>query len=312
MVGRGFFLVFVAVLGLAAKIEACVPLAVENLRIHPNGTLTWDVSTDETCVADSFQVVVEGDREDDYDVTVRDTFVDLSFLKTCEQWKFYVTPVAAGVVGHQTRLIDWIPLPRSADLTIDYLNVTIRKRHDVVLNWDLRNRTHGDCTLEYRLAITDTETATIRDVYFTGRSFRLQYLSPCVPYHLALRAVNTAIGGIEGPIISKFVDIPAYPEDPPTLRSVNIGPTAIDMSWRLENYIYNRCPVENFYLDSSTGTNFSIPILDPAGRPPVHISVSGLKPSTIYNFRAYVKNSGGVSTSVPMAVQTKELSGGQS
>ncbi|KAJ8925224.1 hypothetical protein NQ315_001410 [Exocentrus adspersus] len=307
MFTREFFLVFVVVLVLATKTKACVPLAVQDLRIHVNGTLTWTLDPDETCTIDSFQVVVEGDREDDYDTSVRSTYVDLSLLKTCEQWKFYVTPVSGGVVGHQTRLIDWIPLPPTADLTLSYFTSTTLKRNDVLLEWGLRNYTHGDCTLQYRLVITDMDTSMIRDFYLTGSSAHVDFLSPCVPYHLALRAVNTAIGGIEGSVLNNTVNIPAYPEDPPELRRIEVGATGINMTWRLENYLLNRCPVENFYLDASIGMNFTVPILDAAGRPPVQVNLSDLTPLNVYTFSAYVRNSGGVSPRVPVAVQTLEF-----
>ncbi|KAJ8925223.1 hypothetical protein NQ315_001409 [Exocentrus adspersus] len=307
MITKICFLVFVAVLGSAPRAEACVANAVLNLRIHVGGNLTWTVNPNEPCTIDYFKVEAQGDRQDDYVVNVRDHYVDLSFLKTCEQWKFHVTPVSEGVLGHETRIIDWIPIPSNADLTLEYFNVTVRKKNDVLLKWDLRNHTHGDCTLEYRVAIVDRDTSKTRDVYLTGKSAHIDFLSPCVPYRLTMRAVNTAIGGIEGPLAVRNLEIPAYPEDPPELRNIQIYANRISMSWRLENYLLNRCPIINFYVDGGNAFNISVPVMDPEGRPPVHVNVTGLQPSTIYSFKVYVENSAGVSTAVPMAVQTATL-----
>ncbi|KAJ8925222.1 hypothetical protein NQ315_001408 [Exocentrus adspersus] len=304
MIARLSFLVFVAVVGLGPRVEACVADSVLNLRIHTDGNLTWSVNPNEPCVIEHFQIDAEGDWEDDYRSTTRNHWMDLSFLKTCEQWRFTVTPVSGGELGHASRIIDWIPLPPTADLTLDYFNATSLRKNWVLLRWDLRNRTHGDCTLQYRVAITDRQTSRIRDFYEMGRSAYLDFLSPCVPYHLSIRAVNTAIGGLEGPEMTANVEIPAYPEDPPELRNIQIGTTTISMSWRLENYLLNRCPIENLYVDGGSDFNLTIPILDPAGRPPVHVNIDGLRRNTVYQFKVYVENSGGLSTEVPMAVQT--------
>ncbi|KAJ8925226.1 hypothetical protein NQ315_001412 [Exocentrus adspersus] len=291
------------------KADDCIPGNVLNLKIHVDGNLTWSVNPTEPCTVDSFQVDVEGDREDSYHVRVYRTFVDLSFLKTCEQWRFVVTPVSRGIFGHAIRLIDWIPLPANSDLSLDYFNLTVVGRNDVLARWELKNRTHGDCTLGYRVAITDRTTSLIRDVYVTGRSTHLN-LSPCVPYHITIRAVNVAIGGIEGPLLSQFLEIPAFPEDPPQLRDIHVGPTYIHTTWRLENFIRNRCPVQNFYLDCGALFNYTLVVDDPDGRPPVRVNVTGLQPNTIYYLKASVENSGGISDSVSLAVQTLELDPG--
>ncbi|KAJ8925227.1 hypothetical protein NQ315_001413 [Exocentrus adspersus] len=295
------------VVPMAVQTLELAPGPVLNLKIHPNATLTWSLNPSEPCEVNSFQVAAEGDREDDYHVRVSTNYVDLSMLKTCEQWKFYVTPISQNILGHSTRLIDWIPLPENANLTLDYFYVFMWQPGDIYAMWGLANRTYGDCTLQYRISILDQDTAFVRDIYVTGTSIALRFLSPCIHYHFSIRAVNTALNGIEGKIATATYQVPPYPEDPPTLRHIDIGPTYISMFWRLENYLKNRCPVLLFYLDGGEHFNHTIPVMDTDGRPPVHVNVTGLQPNTRYSFKVYVKNTGGMSPAVPMVVQTSEL-----
>ncbi|KAJ8925229.1 hypothetical protein NQ315_001415 [Exocentrus adspersus] len=291
--------------------EDCIAGHVLDLRIDVGGNLTWSVSPTEPCEIEAFQVDLVGDRGDVYHFKVNTTHVNLSFLEVCEEWEFYVIPISNGVLGHQMRIIDWIPLPADADLTLLYFNITHVGKQEVLLEWELRNRTHGDCTLQYRVAVTDRLTTEIRDVYFTGHFARVSFLSPCVQYYIDIRAINTAIGGIEGPLLGANFDTPSYPLDPPKLGSVVTGPTSISTTWIIESYENNSCPVLYLYLDGGSYFNLTTRLWDPFGRPPMQINVTNLLPNTMYHFKTFVQNTGGLSAIVPMAAQTLELQPGK-
>ncbi|KAJ8925228.1 hypothetical protein NQ315_001414 [Exocentrus adspersus] len=290
-----------------AKGEDCIAGQVLNLKINVDGSLTWSVSPTEPCVIDAFQLDILGDEQDEYHFTVNGTQADLSFLKTCEEWQFFVTAISNGVPGLENRLVDYVPLPANADLTLLYFIVAQITRYDVLLYWELSNHTHGECTLQYRVAITDTQSNQVQDVYFTGHLAHLSFLSPCATYHLAIRAVNTAAGGVEGPVLYRYTQIPHYPLEPPKLKHIEIGATSIRTTWELESYETNSCPVIYLYLDGGSYFNSTIRIADTFGRPPMQVNVTNLLPNSMYYFKTSVQNTGGLSTAASMAVQTLQL-----
>ncbi|KAJ8925167.1 hypothetical protein NQ315_001352 [Exocentrus adspersus] len=274
------------------KGEDCVAGAVKNLRIHSNANLTWDVDPDELCDIDEFQVDIVGDGEDEFHFKVETPYVHLVFLEICEEWEFAVTPISAGVVGFKTRLVEFVPLPPDADLSLSYFNVTELAPKNVLIEWDLNNHTLGDCTLEYRVAITDRQTSTARDLYVTGTSAHLDVLSPCVPYSMAIRAVNRAHPTVEGPLKSYSFEIPPYAEDAPTLNSINIAATTVNMTFKLEDFMKNRCPILNLHVDGGNFFNLKVPVDDPFFRPPVEVNLTRLQPNSMYYFKVSVENSG--------------------
>ncbi|KAJ8925230.1 hypothetical protein NQ315_001416 [Exocentrus adspersus] len=292
--------------------EGCVPAMVENLRIQADARLTWYVDPDVTCVPTRYLVDIIGDREDEYHFSVSISYADLSFLNVCEQWEFVVRPVADEVIGFERRLTAPIPLPPSADISLKYFNVTQLSARDVLLEWDLHNHTHGDCSLHYRITIEDETTTDVNVLYATGRQLHIHNLSPCEGYRLGVRAVNQAHPIIEGPMKYHNLQVAPQPEHAPRMRLLRVGPTTIDMSWWLENSGNNRCPVQNFYVDGGNQFNITIPLEDhtPLDRDPVDLNLKGLRPNSMYYLRVAVENSAGLSPTVPIGVQTLELDPG--
>ncbi|XP_018570523.1 uncharacterized protein LOC108910420 [Anoplophora glabripennis] len=288
----------------------CVANSVLNLRIGANAVLSWEIDPNDPCEIDEFQVDVTGDRDDEYHFKVRETEVDLSFLEICEEWVFVVTPVSDGTLGFERRLTENIPLPPSADISLRYLNLTEIEPRDVLLEWDLTNHTHGDCTLRYRVTLEDLDDGSIQDLYVRGQSVHLHLLSPCVPYHITVRAVNRAHPTIEGPMRFHDHEIEPIPEDPPTLRTIEIGATEVSMTWRLENPGRNRCPIRTLYVDAGSNFNISLPLVDTPERPPVEVNLRGLYPNSMYFLKVSVENSGGLSRPGLIGVQTLDLSPG--
>ncbi|KAJ8925168.1 hypothetical protein NQ315_001353 [Exocentrus adspersus] len=277
---------------------------VQNLRIHANATLSWQLREREPCQVDEFQIDLVGGMEEQYHFRVKITSVDLSFLEVCEEWRFVVTPISEGVLGYQRALTGYIPLPSDADLSLSYFNVSHLESKHLLLEWDLNNHTHGDCTLRYRITVTDQDTSLTWDLYLTGYSARLRTLSPCATYSFTIRAVNNAYPLIEGPLRTREVELPPHPQDAPKLVTMEIGATSINMSWRLENYLDQRCPVRSMRVDGGTNFDVEVPVTE---RFPVQVELEGLNHNTMYYFLISVENSAGTSPVVQMAVQTLEM-----
>ncbi|KAJ8925161.1 hypothetical protein NQ315_001346 [Exocentrus adspersus] len=311
MIAKLSFLAALLCFGGFVRGDDCIPRYVENLRINVSAVLTWEVHPDEKCEIKEFKVDVVSD-DHDYELHFKVVFqyVDLSILPVCEEWHFVVTPIAADdVVGYERRLVGHVPLPSSADISLRYFNVTQQNSRDVLLQWDLLNHTLGDCTLRYRIVIENRESGDFQDVYVSGRSTNLHNLSPCVPYHITIRAVNIAHPTIEGPIRFNNLEIPPHAQVSPSLTSIEIGPTSADMTWGLENWS-NRCPVRALHIDGGSRFNISVPIEDSPDRPPVEVNLKGLQPNRMYYLKVAVENSGGLSQPSQIAVQTAELDPG--
>ncbi|KAJ8925169.1 hypothetical protein NQ315_001354 [Exocentrus adspersus] len=298
---------------IVCQAYGCIAGQVQTLRIHANANLTWEVSLDETCEIEEYQIDIEGDREDEYHFKVRTPFVDLSFLDVCEEWRFTVTPISGGVFGFERVLTDFIPLPPTADISLKYFNISQIADRDVLLEWDLNNHTHGDCTLRYRVTLEDDTLGDTHDIYVTGKSVHLHNLSPCVNYRLGIRAVNRAHPTIEGPMRYHNYEIEPQIETAPRLNSIVVNPTSIQTTWRLENPGRNRCPIRFFYADGGANFNLTLAVVDssPLERPPVNLALSDLLPNKMYFFKVSVENSAGVSPATPIAVQTTELGPGK-
>ncbi|XP_018570526.1 uncharacterized protein LOC108910422 [Anoplophora glabripennis] len=288
----------------------CVANHVLNLRVAANAVLSWEIDPNDPCEIDEFQVDVLGDR-DEYHFKVRDTEVDFSFfLLPCEELIFVVTPISNGTLGVARRLTQSIPLPPNADISLRYFNLTEIDSRDILLEWTLMNHTYGACTLKYRFTVEDLDNGYIEEFNVTRPSVNLYTLSPCVPYHFTVGAINWAYPTIEGPM--RFLDHEIKPtiEGAPTLETIEIGATEVNMTWRLENPGSNRCPIRTLYVDAGSNFNISLPLVDTPERPPVEVNLRGLYPDTMYFLKISVENSGGISRPAQLGVQTLELSPG--
>ncbi|KAJ8925165.1 hypothetical protein NQ315_001350 [Exocentrus adspersus] len=285
----------------------CVPGVVRNLAVDHIANLTWNVDPNEPCPIEGFRVEVVG--EDGIAALFRSSlnYIHLSFLDFCQEWQFTVAPISNGVVGFEHRLTDYIPIRQDANLTLTNLRVTHLGGKNTSLQWEMAEPFRGDCTLRYRVLVRDRQTSTSHSVYVTGRSAYLDTLAPCVPYLVSIRAVSTSLPIIEGPLAYTTFDIEAFPEDPPTLLSVDAGTTTVKMVWQLEDYMKNRCPVVNLHVDGGDFFNVTVPIEDPYYRKPVSVNLTRLHPDRMYYMKVAAENSGGISTSVPLGVQTLPL-----
>ncbi|KAJ8925170.1 hypothetical protein NQ315_001355 [Exocentrus adspersus] len=287
--------------------EDCVPGSVQMLDIAPNATLWWTVNPDEPCPLTDFLVDIVGDAQDEFHLRVSVQHVDVSFLNVCEIWRFTVSPFSDGVMGLERTLTHHIPLPPGADLTLKYFDAIFLEGNDVLLEWDLQNRTYGDCSLYYLLTITDEELGITQDVYVQGNILHMSVLSPCVPYQLSLRAVNKANPTIEGPISTSMIEVPGRPQVTPTLQSIEVQATSVNMTWTLEMGT-NRCPLKAMYVDAGSQFNISVPLINASPLVPVTVELKSLRPNTMYFLKVSVENSVGVSRAAQIGVQTLELS----
>lgn len=293
--------------GVLGQSDYCVPAAVEALEILSNATLQWRPNADDGCEITQYQVDIFGDSADEYHIRVTETHVDLYFLEICEEWIFTVTAFSHDVLGFGKTLKEFIPLPPDADLSLSYFNVTSLGDRDVLLEWDLVNHTHGDCSLHYRLSVEDEELGIAQDVYVQGSTLHLTFLSPCVPYQLGIRAVNKAHPYIEGPLRRTEFTIDPKPQRVPTLQITDIQATTATLTWVPEGGS-NRCPLRALYVESANHFNISLPLQNSLFPEPVPIELKSLRPNSMYFLRVYVQNSGGFSTPSQLGIQTLELS----
>ncbi|KAJ8925163.1 hypothetical protein NQ315_001348 [Exocentrus adspersus] len=290
--------------------EDCIAGVVRDLNIDSTANLTWAVHPTEPCQIDQFLVEVASGTTVQFRFYVNDTHAHLPFLDVCQKWMYVVTPITEGVLGYRRELTDYIPLPPDTDLTVNHFMAQKVADGVVHLQWNLTNPIPGNCfyRLEYRLVMIDLQSGDVTDTYIRAQQTNLHLLSPCVPYELSIRAINTVDGvNVEGPSKSVNVEMDPYPEDPPTLSAIETTPTGINMVWTLESYLKNRCPVINFFVDGGSNFNITQPIRDHFGRAPVAVNLTHLQPDRMYYFKVLVENLGGMSPVVPMAAQTLEL-----
>ncbi|XP_018570520.1 uncharacterized protein LOC108910416 [Anoplophora glabripennis] len=301
------FLIFLAIYCSFGQSNGqdCVP-SVTSVTIASNSTLFWEVDPDRPCDVTSFTVDIVGDKEDEYHFSVREDFIDVSFLPICERWQFTITPISYDVVGFPHRMTSYIPLPPDTDLALGYFTFNVSGR-SVFLAWDLTNQTHGDCSLEYRLTVEDLDQGTMHDVYMEGKSAYIPNVSPCISYQLNLRAINQAHPTIEGPLRRLYILLNPTPQFAPTLRSIDVKATSIDMSWHLEGES-NRCPLSSFHIDGGAYFNSTVSLQGSTEPTVASVHIDSLLPNSMYFMTASVENSGGRSPSAPIAVQTIDLS----
>ncbi|XP_018570503.1 uncharacterized protein LOC108910401 [Anoplophora glabripennis] len=309
MVSKNVFLIVAAtyctIIDKSQGQEDCVP-SVKSVSIASNATLFWEVDPDRPCEITNFKIDIEGDREDEYHFTVTESFVDLSFLEICEKWQFTVTPISNEVIGFAHTMTSYIPLPPDADLTINRFRFSLSGR-TLILEWDLRNQTLGDCTLEYLLTLQDLDRGTIEDAYVEGRTARVDTVSPCITYEMNVRAINQAHPAREGPIARLNLVMGNRAQSAPTLKSVEAKATSLTLTWTLEGDA-NRCPLRSFYIDGGNYFNVSVPLQGVEDPSTVSMEITGLRSNSMYLMRASVENSGGWSQTTPIAVQTLDWS----
>ncbi|KAJ8925232.1 hypothetical protein NQ315_001418 [Exocentrus adspersus] len=289
-------------------ISFLVPSAVDNFVMHANANLTWETHPDETCEIDSYWLDLKSlSSKDQHHFAVKENYIHLTFLAICDEWEVVVRALSNNTYGYERRTVTHIPLPPNADLALGYFNGTLVDPRILLLHWQLRNHTHGDCTLRYRVTVTNEDDSLIRDNYENGYFALLNDLSPCVSYSIGVRAVNIAHPTIEGPLSTMEIEIPPQPQAAPLLKEVTAGATSIRIVWEVEGYYSQRCPVRSLHVDGGSHFNIEIPVNSTTERPPVEMELKGLKPNSMYFLKVSVENMGGLSPPAQIAVQTLEL-----
>ncbi|KAJ8925177.1 hypothetical protein NQ315_001362 [Exocentrus adspersus] len=292
--------------------QACSPHAVRRVEVSAYHILFWEVHEEEKCNITQYLVSIYHTGEEvQYDFEVNTTFVDVSFLKSCERWTFRVIAVANGTKGSSHFLFSNVPLPIGANLSIAYVNYTYddstSKLH---LNWDLSDLQFGSCRLRYRVTIEDDESTVVEDQYSDIKSLTLGHVAPpCTKYEIGVRAINLASPVIEGPLKITIHEIVPTKQIPPKLISVQSYATGFNLTWRLESKEVNACEVREFYLDGGRYFNVSV-LYDDDGRErgDVEVNVHNLRSNSMYTMSASLMNSAGWSDPFPVAVQTMEFS----
>ncbi|KAJ8925172.1 hypothetical protein NQ315_001357 [Exocentrus adspersus] len=288
--------------------DNCVPKSVHSIDILSNTTLAWEVDTFEICDLTNFNVDIwGGDADEEYHYNTTDTCLDISFLNTCEVWNFTITPVSYGVAGVASTLRTYVPLPPDANLSLAFIRYTLQNGA-LAMEWNLANRTLGDCSVKYRLTIHDRSQDTIDDLYLRNTSIVLSSTTPCTWYAIVLRAVNMAYPLIEGPE-STTMNYQRTPraQNAPTLKAVDIRATSFNLTVALEGD-RNRCPLRTLLVDGGSYFNASTSLQGLDVPEVASVEVKSLLPNTMYFFNVSVQNSAGWSAGTRLAVQTLNLS----
>ncbi|KAJ8926600.1 hypothetical protein NQ314_021009 [Rhamnusium bicolor] len=122
-------------------------------------------------------------------------------------------------------------------------------------------------------------------------------------YEFEIRAIIGAQQ--EGDSIYFNYTTTASPSATPTLGSMNQGSTTVNITWNLQSYSENRCPITSLIADGSPNFYDVFPVVDSSLRQPYSMIIRHLRPSTIYLCRIYVVNSAGNSSALAIAIQTQ-------
>ncbi|XP_018577909.1 uncharacterized protein LOC108916187 [Anoplophora glabripennis] len=304
--------VFLALCALASKAQAqeCVPHSVVNMTLTAHHVLTWDVSEDELCDITQFVVeIYQQDIPEEYSFEIYEPWMNVSFLQVCQEWTFVVIPVSEQTRGQEHRLFGSLPLPADADLDIDYISIEQDEESgDVHLYWDLTDHRYGSCSLRYRLTIQEEGSEEIHDIYMSGRSANLHFLSPCTDYQFGIRAINIAEPTIEGPLKTEFGSIPPAAQISPHLDDIELGVRSFVMRWEIQSVVWNKCEVTELLIDGGDFFKKTVHIVDDGRRAPIEVEINDLLPDSLYYLRAYVLNSAGWSVPTVVAIHTLPLS----
>ncbi|KAJ8914958.1 hypothetical protein NQ315_002482 [Exocentrus adspersus] len=285
--------------------QDCLPRNVQNIDILSNTTLVWELDAFETCQISNFYVDIWGHGEEQYHYNITENFLDVSFLGTCELWNFTISAVHYVIPGPASTFSTYVPLPPDADLTLAFVRYNFPSGH-IVMEWDLANRTLGDCSVKYRLTLHDQDRDTMDDMYLDETSIVLNTLA-CTQYETILRAVNMAYPMIEGPLRRMNINLAATVQSAPRLKFVEIQATSFNMTVGLDGE-RNRCPVMTLFVDGGIYFNASVSLQGMETPELVEVEVKSLLPNTMYYFHVSVLNIGGWSTPTPIAIQTLDLS----
>ncbi|KAJ8925173.1 hypothetical protein NQ315_001358, partial [Exocentrus adspersus] len=287
--------------------QDCLPRSVQNINILSNTTLVWELDPFEPCDISNFYVDIwGGDAEEEYHFNITDNFLDVSFLGSCELWNFTITAVHYVVPGPASTLSTYVPLPPDADLSLAFVRYSFPDGL-IAMEWDLANRTLGDCSVKYRLTLHDQDRDTMDDLYLDDTAILLTESLACTQYETILRAINMAYPMIEGPLRRLSIRLGARVQSAPTLKSINIQATSFNMTVALDGN-RNKCPLMALLVDGGSYFNVSVPLQGLDSPDSAHVEVKSLLPNTLYYFHVSVQNNGGLSAPTLIAVQTLELS----
>ncbi|KAJ8914959.1 hypothetical protein NQ315_002483 [Exocentrus adspersus] len=286
--------------------DECVPTSVQHIDILSNTTLVWDLDAFETCHVTNFNVDIWGNGEEEFHLNVTDRFLDVSFLGICELWNFAITPFSYEVSGASSTLSTYVHLPPDADLSLSYVTYSFPSGY-ISIDWDLTNRSLGDCSLKYRLTLHDEDRDTMEDIYVSNTSINLYDMLPCTQYETLLRAVNMAYPMIGGPLRTMRIRLGARVPNAPTLKALDIQATSFNITVELEGE-KNKCPLRTIRVNGGVYFDVSVSLYELESAEFLNVEVKDLLPNRMYFFNVSIKNNGGWSAVTPLAVQTLDFS----
>ncbi|KAJ8925234.1 hypothetical protein NQ315_001420 [Exocentrus adspersus] len=287
--------------------DDCVPKSVQNIEILSNTTLVWKLDASEACDVTNFIIDIVGEKKYNYNIT--NSFLDVSFLGICGIWNFTIIPISSEVSGSAATLETYVPLPTDADLSLGFVSYS-QPEGNLVMEWDLKNRTLGDCSVRYRLTINDTARNTTQEMYLKDTFFTFNDTFPCTIYSIVLRAVNMAHPRIEGRSSTTMKYRPGDQgpglQIPPTLKVINAQTTSFNLTVGLDGY-NNVCPLKALFVDGGSYFNKTVSLLGLEAIESANVQIDSLLPNKMYYFNVSIQNSKGWSMPGQFAVQTLDL-----
>ncbi|KAJ8925178.1 hypothetical protein NQ315_001363 [Exocentrus adspersus] len=303
-----FVVAFLAFLS-PANGQDCIPMSVTNINLTFTGILTWSIREEETCPVTHFMVhMSEPNEEARFIMKSFTTRLNIDYLMSCEEWHLNIIPYSNETKGDDHLYITQIPVPMDADLSIRFINVTRPEEEgDLHLQWEMNSVVFGNCSLRYRVTVAGDDDDVIHDTYMHERQMNLHFLSPCVNYEFGVRVVNIAPPVMEGPLRAIEYEYPPAVQSPPNLLSANAGATSINLTYSLETFRSNQCPIRELQVKGGAYFNVTVPLHDSEEREPIEVQITNLLPNSMYLLRTSVQNSAGWSNPSVVAVQTLDL-----
>ncbi|KAJ8948726.1 hypothetical protein NQ318_017894 [Aromia moschata] len=287
----------------------CVPLSVVNLTMSLDALVTWDPNPDQNCSTSHYLIYVDSDAGRHFIYAVTRTTLNVSYLPVCDNYVF--TVCISGCIsspdGESETIKNRYPgrdlnnAHRDVNLTVALLQVSQEENDDVYLEWSMDDD-WLKCADRFRVIINDEEIDHIQDIYTFNTSIVIPSLAPCTTYEFGVVAIYNWV--TEGPVTVVRHTIPEGVQSPPTLAGVELAAREVTLSWQLDSYARNKCPVSSAFVNIANNYNTTVSILDQTDRQPINITLSSLVPNSLYIVNTTVINSAGSSSAVLIAVQT--------
>ncbi|KAJ8985139.1 hypothetical protein NQ317_012790 [Molorchus minor] len=277
----------------------CVSDPVTNLTLV-NETIDWTIPTN--CNVSFYVVNIISEDGIVYHYETENNTFDASFLPLCVEYEIRITPVSLYNVQGTSNSINGQILPGpNENFTVSAFNIISTGRTNITLEWKMPDGVER-CVDLFRVVVWDDDGNNPYDVYVAENYFNLTDAVPCMQYEFGIRPIYRPE---EDEPLSLFnYTSPGATTTPPVLAGIVEGITSINMTWILEPFAENRCPITAINIDASPNFNVSHPVQDDRNRLPVAFELLNLQPNTVYVSRVAVVNSNGLSEAVLLPLQT--------